>query len=251
MIHKKTSTIQKQCHVEAIEKPTFSAELFIPSGIQLIDRLIGGFKAGDVTYVYGESPIIHHFPYHLCTNTYMMFRENSVFLDGGSSINPYTIARYAKMYEMNPGEVLKHVYVSRAFTIYQLSSLIQDHLEPLINEHKPQTLILDAFPILYNDSDVIFDEAYTLFNETIQKINNLTKRYHLVTLITNPMNHWMQSESHATLHQSLFTTSHELICIKQMKHCPRIWLPYHQHATTVTSGVNGQLCLQDFGMVFS
>jgi len=249
MNYQESSLLQKQCQRQVREKQVFSAQVIIPSNIALIDKVIGGFKAGSMTYMYGESPLLRYVPYDLCVKTYKMFNENSVFLDGGSSMNPYALARYAKTYELNISDVLEHVYVSRAFTMYQLSSLVYDHLERLIHECSPQTVILDAFPLLYQTPDVSYDEAHTLLTETMQYLEDLTKRYHLITVFTNNRNHWMSAPY--LLHHALFTACDEVICIKQMKHCPRIWLPKYHHVSTVTKGMQGQLCLQDFGMVVS
>jgi len=245
----KSSMIQKQYHVNTMEESVLSAQVLIPSNIALIDQAIGGFKAGSMTYMYGESPLLGHFSYDLCAKTYHMFHEHSVFLDGGSSMNPYILARYAKTYEIFPSDLLQHVHVSRAFTMYQLSSLIYDHLEDLIQECLPKTVIVDAFPFLYQNPDASYEEAHTLFTETLSFLQKLTKKHHLIAVLTNNMRHW----AHAPylLHQVLFTGCDEVICIKQMKHCPRIWLPQYHHASTVTAGMQGQLCLQDFGMVIA
>lgn len=249
MNYQTSYTIQKQHLATTTEKPTLSPQILIPSSIQSIDNILGGFKAGDITYIYGESPLIKQIPYQLCINTYRMFHENSVFLDGESSINPYILARYAKTYEIPYKEILQHVHVSRAFTMHQLNTIIHDYLEPLLEKYNPQTLILQAISLLYTDPDVPFKQARTLFNHTLQKINKLTKHHNLTTLITNPLHHYAQTTSHTTIHHSLLATTHSSIHIQQMKHCPRIWIPSHQHAATHTADMNGQLCLQDFGMV--
>ena len=213
----------------------------------LIDDLIGGFKADTLTYLYGESACIHHVPHDLCLQTYAMFGGISVFVDGGTSMNPYILSSYAKNYEISAWEVLRHVQVSRAFTLHQFRHIVHESLEPLIRKHQPQTLIFHAFPLLFLDKDVSFHEAKTLFASTLETIQRITKTYQLITLITNPL--WHRYQGGETLHQFLFDHCDELICIEQMKHCPRVWLPRYHAAATLTQGSTGQLCLPDFGMV--
>jgi hypothetical protein len=113
--------------------------------------------------------------------------------------------------------------------------------------HHPYTIIFHAFPLLYLDPDVSFHEAKNLFSLTFSTIKKLTRTYQLITLITNPFSHHRCGGE--TLHQMLFDCCDELICIRQMKHCPRVELPRYHAAATLTQGTSGQLCLQDFGMV--
>jgi hypothetical protein len=186
-------------------------------------------------------------PYDLCLQTYALFDGVSVFVDGGTSMNPYILSRYAKHYELSPWDLLRHVQVSRAFTLHQFHRIVHDHLEPLIMEHRPYTIIFHAFPLLYLDPDVPFHEAQALFSSTCSTIKKLTRANQSVTLITNPFSH--QRSGGETLHQMLFDRCDELICVRQMKHCPRVELPRYHAAATLVQGTKGQLCLPDFGMV--
>ena len=221
--------------------------LFIPSRISLIDEFIGGFKAKTLTYLYGNGLYLNHVPYDLCLQTYITFGGISIFIDGGTSMNPYILSQYAKTYELSPWNVLRCVQVSRAFTLHQFHSIVHNELEPQIKKHNPQTLIVHEFPLLYLDKDVSSHEAKTLFVSTLNTIKYLTNKYHLITLITNSLR--QRHHNAGMLHHSLLDACNELICVQQMKHCPRIWLPQHHAATTLTQGSEGQLCLQDFGMV--
>ena len=221
--------------------------LYLPSTIPLVDEFIGGFKAKNVTYLYGDRSCIHHVSYDLCLQTYVLFKGISVFVDGGTSMNPYILSRYAKQYEISPWDLLRHVQVSRAFTLYQFHCIVHEHLEPLILKHQPYTIIFHVLPLLYLDNDVSFHEAQTMFVSTVSTIKKLTRSYQLITLITNPFFH--QRSAGETLHQVLFNRCDELICIRQMKHCPRVELPRYHAAATLIQEANGQLCLQDFGMV--
>ena len=51
--------------------------------------------------------------------------SETIYIDGGMCANPYRIARYARMLELDQQEVLENVVMSRAFTVYQLSTLLQ------------------------------------------------------------------------------------------------------------------------------
>jgi hypothetical protein len=241
------SLMQMHSQIQKQKKEMLTAHLCIPSRISLIDEFIGGFKESALTYLYGDSSLMYHFPYYLCVNTYTMFRGISVFIDGGTSMNPYILSHYAKTYEISAFDLLQCVHVSRAFTLHQLHSLVHDELEHLIQQQKLRTIIFHAFSLLYADREVSFHESSTLFNVALEKIHSLTKKYDLIALITNPIHQRTYKEY--ILHQLLFNECDESISIQQMKHCPRVWLPQYHCGTTLTRGIHGQLCLQDFGMV--
>ena len=117
-------------------------DIIVHSGIRDLDRFLGGFKAGDMTLIDGNCRLIADLPNHLCVNTYRTFHSDTIYIDGGMSANPYQIARYARLLELDQRETLEHVVVSRAFTVYQLSTLVQDLLEPLLKSKSPRTLII-------------------------------------------------------------------------------------------------------------
>ena len=87
-------------------------DIIVHSGIQELDRLLKGFKAGAITYVDGDSELIAELPNHLCVNTYQTFQSPTLYFDGGMCVNPYSIARQARMRELQEHDVLSHVHIS-------------------------------------------------------------------------------------------------------------------------------------------
>ena len=149
---------------ETLLKP----DVVVLSGIQKLDSILGGFKAGEITFVDGDSELISIIPNHICVNTYRTFRSDTLYLDGGMCADPYRIARYARLMELNQKETLEHIHICRAFTVYQLSTLIFDMIEPAIKRYDPRTLIIGKMPVLYLDSDVKTKEAKTLMKANIE-----------------------------------------------------------------------------------
>ena len=247
IINQQSSVLSSSARMQRDHSSLLTPYLYLPSSIPLVDELIGGFKAKTITYLYGDRSCISHMPYDLCLQTYALFEGISVFVDGGTSMNPYILSHYAKHHDLSQWELLRHVQVSRAFTLHQFHYIVHEHLEPLINTHQPYTIIFHAFPLLYLDQDVSFHEAKTLFSSTCSTIKKLTRTYDLITLITNPFSHHRGGGE--SFHQMLFNCCDEPICIRQMKHCPRVELPRYQQAATMVQGTSGQLCLPDFGMV--
>jgi hypothetical protein len=222
-------------------------DIIVDSGIPELDGLLGGFKAGEMTLVDGNSGLISDLPNHLCVTTYRTFRTETIYIDGGMRANPYRIARYARMLELDQQEVLENVVVSRAFTVYQLSTLLRDLLEPLIQKRSPRTLIIGMLPALYLDLDISSQEAQTLLTNDLQKIQDLTIRYNLITVGTNL--DAMPLTPSKGLGKILYDSVNEIVRMKQFDHCTSIELVKKQRSTTIVRYAEGQLRLEEFGMV--
>jgi hypothetical protein len=222
-------------------------DIVVYSGLKELDELVGGFKAGEITFIDGDSDLISIIPNQLCVNTLRAFSSDSVYIDGGMCANPYLIAHYARIMEINEKEALNHVHISRAFTVYQMTTLIQYMLEPLIDRHGAQTLIIGKFPFLYLDSDVKTNEAQTLIRINIEKIRNLTNKYNLVTVFTN-LDKKMISKRR-NIRKILYDTADEIIKMKQNKDYIYVNAAKKQKDIKIITYEKGQLCLQYFGMV--
>jgi hypothetical protein len=222
-------------------------DIIVSSGIAELDRLCGGFKAGELTLVDGNSGLIANLPDQLCVNTYRTFRSETIYIDGGMRANPYQIARYARMAELDQLEVLQNVVMSRAFTVYQLSTIIQELLEPMIQKRSPRTLLIGMLPALYLDPEIPVQEAQTLLSSDLQKIQHLTIRYHLITVFTNVDT--MPLSPSRGLGKRLYDSVNEIIRMKQFEQCTALELVKKQKSATIVHGAEGQLCLEEFGMV--
>jgi len=233
----KTSALSSRIHPDIV----------VSSGVPEIDRVLQGFHANQITYIQGKSPLTKMLPYQVCVNTYKMFHSSVLFIDGGNMMNPYHLARCAQYQELSAKTVLTNVQISRAFTVHQLNTLIDQQIEPMLKRYHPQTIIINAFPRLYMDTDVSCEEAENLLQHALTRIQQMTTTYQLITLLTHPYAHCDTSER--LLSPLLFRMVDEMIQVTQMKHCPRVYFPRHQHTVTITEGVQGQLCLPDFGMV--
>ena len=230
-----------------IAKEILKPDIVVLSGIKELDNLLGGFKSGEVTYLDGYSNLILKIPNQLCVNTYRSFRNDVIYIDGGMSADPYKIAEYAKKMELNQKELLEHIHISRAFTVYQLTTQIQEMLEQAIKRYHPRTLIIGRFPILYLDSDVEAKEAKTLLRSNLHKIKELTAKYDLITIFTN-LDREMAS-SNRNINRIVYNNVDETILIKQEEHATYVELLNKKKNTIIPNLVKGQLRLPDFGMV--
>jgi len=247
-------TVEMNLSTQLIEKPDFMVakdilkpNVVILSGIRELDELISGFKPGEITFIDGDSNLISNIPNYVCVNTYRMFHGNVVYIDGGMCADPYKISQYARKMEMDQKEVLEHVFISRAFTIYQLTTLIQERLEDTIVRHKPRVLIIGRFPILYFDSDVPSREAQVLLRSNLHKIKEFTTKYGLATVFTNFDRSVLSN--FRNVRRILYDGVDEVVLMRQNDLVTRVEALKKGVSSMILHLSKGQLRLCDFGLV--
>lgn len=216
----------------------------VHSGIAELDGMLGGLYIGQMTAFIGRSKLLSSFLHRICVKTFDMFHSPTIVLDAGNQLNPFLLARFARLNMLSHQELLNQVYLSRAYTVYQLTDLIQCHVEPLIHEVKPVTLVLTGLFSLLNDADVSREETTHLLQLVLERIKQITTTYQLATVIIDKHN--LDYVNNAVLFDALVDTT---VKVKDMRHCPRITITQRDQQVTITSETFGQLCLQDFGMV--
>jgi hypothetical protein len=247
MKNSRSTQDSKIAHVDISLIHVARPDIIVSSGIAELDSLCGGFKAGEMTLVDGNSSLIADLPNQLCVNTYRTFQSETIYIDGGMCANPYRIARCARMLELDQQDVLRNVVLSRAFTVYQLSTLLQELLEPMIQKRSPRTLIIGMLPALYCDPELSSQEAQTLLSQDLEKTQELTARYNLITVCTNL--DAMPLTPSKGLGKTLYDRVTEIVRMKQFEQHTSLELVKKQKHTTITRGTDGQLRLEAFGMV--
>jgi hypothetical protein len=247
MKNNRSTQDSKIAHANSALVQVIRPDIIVPSGIAELDRLCGGFKAGELTLVDGNSSLIAALPDQLCVNTYRTFHSETIYIDAGMRANPYQIARYARLLELDQREVLQNVLMSRAFTVYQLSTILQDLLEPMLKSRSPRTLLIGMLPALYHDPELSAREAQTLLTQDLQKIQQLTTTYQLITVCTHL--DAMPLTPSKGLGKTLYDNVTEIIRIKHIEQCISLELLKKQQSTTIVCDAKGQLRLEAFGMV--
>ena len=157
----------------------------VKSGVKELDKIIGGFKSGEINFIHGNRESVLYIPYQICVNTYKTYGKNVIYIDGGMSFNPYGIAKYARKMELDQRDALNHIYISRAFTLFQLTDILQYKLEEKIIECNPKAVIIGKFLDLYFDSNIKSMESNVLMRNNLKKIKEITNKYGLVTILSN------------------------------------------------------------------
>jgi len=105
-------------------------------------------------------------------------------VDGGNSIDLYTIASLSKRAGLKPEDVLSKIKVARAFTAYQLDSIISDRLEEVICKCEPSLLVISCITDLLMDRNVREIEARTILKRSLSIVEDITCEHNLITILT-------------------------------------------------------------------
>ena len=176
---------------EAITQPaSYTTESFrehrvLSLGLLRLDEFIGGFAASEVTLVDSSSRYVFDLASLLCVSAVAAFDEEVIFVDGGNSIDPYGIANLCRRKGHHRGYVLSQINVARAFTAYQLTSLINGRLEDMVRQSRASTLIVSCFVDLFFDNDMAWVESFQLIKRCVNTLMRLTREHNLVTVLTN------------------------------------------------------------------
>ena len=165
-----------------------AAEQVLSFGVQSIDCAFPGFKLGDFAVLYGHS-FSKTLIFRLCVNCQLSkekggFDSSVIFVDGGNTFNPYLISTVAREFGLDPKSALERVFVSRAFTAYQLSALVLETLEDALRRYRSKLVLISEIVGLFLDRDVPTKEALEVFNKMMFHLADLAIRRNIIVAST-------------------------------------------------------------------
>jgi hypothetical protein len=174
--------------VPRLSDTPFPIRLF--TGIPRLDRFFaGGFTGGQITLLEGPAEFILDLTSRFTVNGVAAFERPVMLIDGGNTADPYGFATACRRAHLDARAVLARIFIARAFTVYQLDTLLSQLVEERIAFLEPAVLIISSLNTMYLDPDVKWDEAYVIFQNDLKMLRELTERYNVVTLITNHSSH--------------------------------------------------------------
>ncbi len=154
------------------------------TGVGSMDRFTGGFASGQVTLLRG----LHHAPTllpRLLVLAVLRLDTDVVLVDGGNVADPFGLSAICRRLRVRPRDVLPRVHIARAFTSFQMSSILEDALPGAIMEHAPGVLAVSCVDELYHDDNVGRDQATVLLGRALDRVRELTEIAGLVTLLAD------------------------------------------------------------------
>jgi hypothetical protein len=102
-----------------------------------------------------------------------------IVLDGANGFDPYVVSSFAKKASIPPENLLKRIRIARAFTCYQMATLVEEKLAALLRQegaisqtHKPWVILLGPITT-FLDEDVPERETRPLFERMLRKMEEM------------------------------------------------------------------------------
>ena len=103
----------------------------------------------------------------------LLHEKRVLYLDGANQISPLLIARFARERAREPSTFNSLIRVSRAFTCFQLTELIQ-RVPKFLRTFSANVVIVTAIPDLFFDEDVRDREARASFEHALEGLQKVT-----------------------------------------------------------------------------
>ena len=107
--------------------------------------------------------------------------KDVIVLDGANRFNPYMVSSLARKTLISPERLLKRIQIARAFTCYQMATLMGERLPSLLREERAITPPQNPWVILlgpittFLDEDVSEREVRPLFEKSLRKVEGLAR----------------------------------------------------------------------------
>ena len=169
---------------------TLSAQALLALNMRNINQLFPGFAVGDFAVLYG-SPSVLSLASLLCVRAQLPTQlgglgSDVIFVDGGNTFRLYQVARLAQLHQLNPREVLERIYISRAFTAYQMTSLIMAQLKETVKRYDAKLVIISDIAGFFLDKDIPEEEARRIFSQVTAYLSTFAKENQVILITTYP-----------------------------------------------------------------
>ncbi len=112
-------------------------------------------------------------------------RAPSLVLDGGNSFNPFTISLFCKKLNV---DAMEHIFVSRAFTVFQLKQLITHELPSFIKKEFPRLVLISCYSDLFHSDDVEEEVLTILHKKLLFQLKEIVRTYTIPIMVTDRKN---------------------------------------------------------------
>jgi hypothetical protein len=205
------------------------SQLRLSLNIENVDSLFPGFMFGDFAVLHGSSAV-QSLLSSLCVRAQLPYQlggleTNVLFVDGGNSFRLYDVSTFAQACELDPKEVLARIFVSRAFTAYQLTSLVFEQLQSAIEKYESKLVILSNLAQLFLDNDVPKKEAQEVFLQLTAYLADFAKKNRVILVATHPPSFW--SKRSRFFEEVLCGRANVVAAIKKFRNRPHFVLEKH------------------------
>jgi hypothetical protein len=200
-----------------------------------INQLFPGFAAGDFAVLYGSHAATTLASW-LCIRAQLPpqlggLASNTVFIDGSNTFRLYQTAQLARLHRLDPEQALQRIFISRAFTAYQMTTLIMQKLEDTVKACNAKLVVISDIAAMFLDKDIHDEEAKRVYSQLVTHLSNFARKHQIIivaTYLPHP-----DSQRNSYLQARTYGKANVVIALKQTKYEKEIILEKHP---TVTLG---------------
>jgi len=152
-----------------------------------LDLILAPLEPGKVTYMESTTSFVFEVIRRLVMRALSETDGTVVFVDGCNRMDPYGLVGLCKRFRIDPRDALGRMIVARAFTAYQMSSIIEEKLAEKVPGSR--LLVVSGIQYPYQDTDVGDREARVLLTRANRLIYDLARDHFPVTVVTDIRRH--------------------------------------------------------------
>jgi predicted ATP-dependent serine protease len=155
-----------------------------------VDELFPGFALGEFAVIYG-SPSVTSLTALLCVRAQLPTQlgglsSNVLYIDCANTFTAESITRFAQLNHMNTATARQRILNFRAFTAYQLTTLVMDKLEEKIVSVKAKLVVLSDIAGLFMDNNISKEETQRAYSQIVSYLSYLAKKHQIIVIVTYP-----------------------------------------------------------------
>ncbi len=215
----------------------------VVSGLAPLDAFLGEVESGVVTLLDSAHPFVHDLAALYVVQSLRALGGDVVYVDGGNTADPLRFVAQARRVGVDPETALRKIHVARAFTAYQMTSLVRG-MEARAAERGARMVVAASLVDLFLDPDMWWPEAYELLGQCVEILGDLTSRYGTVTLVTNyRLSKLLQKGG---LQRFLYGASDRVVRFEKGRGCLRVNLPLEERVKDFVPIPHHQSTLNEF-----
>lgn len=155
-----------------------------------VNALFPGFAVGDFAVLRG-APSALSLSSLLCVRAQLPVQlgglgSNVIFVDGGNTFQLDHVTRLARLHGLDPKQTLERIYISKAFTAYQMTALILEKLRETVKRYNAKLAVISDLPGFFLDKDVGETEARRVYSQVVAYLSNFAKENQIILVATCP-----------------------------------------------------------------
>jgi hypothetical protein len=199
---------------------TISSQPLLSLNMRNVNDLFPGLAVGDFAVLHGSESVLS-LASLLCVRAQLPVQlgglgSNVVFVDGGNTFQLYHVARLARLHRLDPKQALERIYISRAFTAYQMTALVLEKLRETVKRYDAKLAVISDISGFFLDKDVAEIEARRVYSQVTAYLQNFARENHVILVATYPPH--QESRRNSFLHAVTCGRAGTVISLRQTRY---------------------------------